>query len=99
MPFLSAIPNNEFGDIYNGHFALQVEGDQFRSLGFLEGDILIIERRDVAYRGEIAVCRKPFDSESELWLFRITLPQTPKQAQVKGVVSSMIRKYNVREGM
>ncbi|MGI9012817.1 MAG: transcriptional repressor LexA [Phycisphaerales bacterium] len=91
-----------------GSFALQVEGDSMRDEGILDGDYVIIERRDTARSGERVVALLP-DGETTLKTFhrerggRIRLqPANPafepifvdeSDVQIQGVVTGVLRTY------
>lgn len=87
-------------------FALQVEGDSMRDEGILDGDFVIVERRDTARPGERVIALLP-DGETTLKTFyrepdgRIRLqPANPDFApiivddcQVQGVITGVLRRY------
>ncbi len=87
-------------------FALQVEGDSMRDEGILDGDYVIVERRQTARDGERVVALLP-DGETTLKTFfrerdgSIRLqPANPAFAQiivrdctVQGVVIGVLRRY------
>ncbi|MCA9284620.1 MAG: transcriptional repressor LexA [Phycisphaerales bacterium] len=89
-----------------GMFALQVEGDSMRDEGILDGDYVIVERRDTARNGERVVALLP-DGETTLKTFfrqpdgRIRLqPANPEfspiivdECQVQGVIAGVLRRY------
>ena len=89
-----------------GSFALQVEGDSMKDEGILEGDYVIVERRDTARNGERVVALLP-NGETTLKTFfreadgRIRLqPANPQfdpivveDCQVQGVVTGVLRRY------
>lgn len=90
-----------------GMFALQVDGDSMRDEGIMEGDFVIVERRETARNGERVVALLP-NGETTLKTFhreadgRIRLqPANPAyqpivvpDCQVQGVVVGVLRKYN-----
>ncbi|MHC5003917.1 MAG: transcriptional repressor LexA [Planctomycetota bacterium] len=88
-----------------GVFALQVEGDSMRDEGILDGDYVLIERRDTAHNGERVVALLP-DGETTLKTYyrekdRIRLqPANPefdpiivKECAIQGVVVGVLRRY------
>lgn len=89
----------------NGTFALRVDGDSMRDEGILDGDYVLIERRDVARNGDRVVALLP-DGETTLKTFfrekdHIRLqPANPdfepilvKDCKVQGVVTGVLRRY------
>ena len=88
-----------------GSFALRVDGDSMRDEGILDGDYVIIERRDTARNGERVVALldngettlKSFYKEAD----RIRLqPANPafepifvKNCKIQGVVIGVLRRY------
>ncbi|MEM7230124.1 MAG: transcriptional repressor LexA [Planctomycetota bacterium] len=88
-------------------FALRVDGDSMRDEGILDGDYVIVERRETASEGERVVALLP-DGETTLKSFfrepdgRIRLqPANPdfepiivKQCTVQGVVIGVMRRYD-----
>jgi len=88
-----------------GSFALRVDGDSMRDEGILDGDYVIIERRDTARNGERVVALlengettlKSFFKEAD----RIRLqPANPafdpiyvKNCKIQGVVIGVMRRY------
>lgn len=87
-------------------FALQVEGDSMRDEGILDGDYVIVERRQTASNGERVVALLP-DGETTLKTFyrerdgSIRLqPANPafapivvRECTVQGVVIGVLRRY------
>ena len=86
-------------------FALQVEGDSMRDEGILDGDIVIVERTQVAQNGDRIVALLP-DGSTTLKTFykeddHIRLqPANPdfepirvKFCQVQGIVRGVVRRY------
>ena len=89
----------------SGCFALQIDGDSMRDEGILDGDYVIIERRDAARNGERVVALLP-NGETTLKTFYkerdgIRLqPANPdfqpirvKDCKVQGVVIGVLRSY------
>ena len=89
-----------------GSFALRVEGDSMKDEGILDGDYVIIERRETARNGERVVALLP-NGETTLKTFyregdRIRLqPANPdfepiivRDCKVQGVVSGVLRRYS-----
>jgi repressor LexA len=89
-----------------GTFALQVEGDSMQDEGILDGDYVLVERRNTARNGERVVALLP-DGETTLkTLFRepdgrIRLqpaneafePIIVEDCQIQGVVTAVLRSY------
>lgn len=89
-----------------GSFALRVEGDSMRDEGILDGDYVIVERRETARNGERVVALLP-NGETTLKTFfrepdgRIRLqPANPdfepivvKDCRIQGVVNGVLRRY------
>jgi repressor LexA len=89
-----------------GTYALRVDGDSMRDEGILDGDYVIVERRDTARNGERVVALLP-NGESTLKTFfresdgRIRLqPANPdfdpiivKDCRIQGVVIGVMRRY------
>ncbi len=86
-------------------FALRVDGDSMKDEGILDGDYVIIERRDVARNGERVVAMLP-DGQTTLKTFfreadHIRLqpansafePIRVKDCKVQGVVMGVLRRY------
>jgi len=86
-------------------FALRVDGDSMRDEGILEGDYVIVERRETARNGERVVALLP-DGQTTLKTFfkekdRIRLqPANPdfdpiyvKDCKIQGVVTGVLRRY------
>ena len=87
-------------------FALQVDGDSMRDEGILDGDYVIVERRETARNGERVVALLP-EGETTLKTFfrepdgRIRLqPANPEfdpiivdDCQVQGVIVGVLRRY------
>ncbi len=88
-----------------GTFALQVEGESMRDEGILDGDYVIIERRETARDGERVVALLPSGETTLKTLFRengkIRLqPANPDfdpiivdDCHVQGVVVGVMRRY------
>jgi repressor LexA len=89
-----------------GTFALRVEGDSMRDEGILEGDYVIVERRETAKNGERVVALLPNGESTLKTFFRepdgtIRLqPANPdfspilvKDCTVQGVVLGVMRRY------
>ena len=90
-----------------GTFALKVEGDSMRDEGILDGDYVIVERRETARNGERVVALLPDTGESTLKTFfreadgRIRLqpandafePITVRDCTIQGVVIGVMRAY------
>jgi len=91
-----------------GTFALQVEGDSMRDEGILDGDYVLIERRQTARNGERVVALLSATNETTLKTFyrdgkKIRLqPANPdfeplvvdeQDCQVQGVVIGLLRRY------
>ncbi|MGP1310905.1 MAG: transcriptional repressor LexA [Phycisphaerales bacterium] len=88
-----------------GTFALRVDGDSMRDEGILDGDYVIVERRDAARNGDRVVALLP-DGQTTLKTFfkeadHIRLqPANPafepirvKDCKVQGVVMGVLRRY------
>lgn len=89
-----------------GSFALRVEGDSMRDEGILDGDYVLIERRETARNGERVVALLP-NGETTLKTFfkqpdgKIRLqPANPefkpiiiKSCKIQGVVMGVLRRY------
>ncbi|MCZ6494402.1 MAG: transcriptional repressor LexA [Planctomycetota bacterium] len=88
-----------------GTFALQVDGDSMKDEGILDGDYVIVERRDTARNGERVVALLP-NGETTLKTFykerdRIRLqPANPqfepiivKECKIQGAVIGVVRRY------
>jgi len=88
-----------------GSFALRVEGDSMRDEGILDGDYVIIERRETARNGERVVALLP-NGETTLKTFykegaKIKLkPANPdfkpiivRNCRIQGVVIGVMRRY------
>ncbi len=86
-------------------FALKVEGDSMRDEGILDGDYILVERKETARNGERVVALLP-DGQTTLKSFfkeddHIRLqPANPafepirvKFCQVQGVVKAVVRRY------
>jgi repressor LexA len=86
-------------------FALKVEGDSMKDEGILDGDLILVERTEVARNGDRVVALLP-DGQTTLKTFykeddHIRLqPANPsydpirvKFCQVQGVVKGVVRKY------
>lgn len=91
-----------------GTFALQVEGDSMRDEGILDGDYVLIERRQTARNGERVVALLSATNETTLKTFyrdgkKIRLqPANPdfeplvvdeQDCQIQGVVIGVLRRY------
>ncbi len=89
----------------NASFALRVDGDSMRDEGILNGDYVIVERRETARNGDRVVALLP-NGETTLKTFfnegdHIRLqPANPefepirvKQCKVQGVVMGVLRRY------
>ncbi len=91
-----------------GTFALEVEGDSMRDEGILDGDYVLIERRETARNGERVVALLPATGETTLKTFfrdgkNIRLqPANPdfkplivdeRECKVQGVVIGVLRRY------
>lgn len=89
----------------NSSFALRVDGESMRDEGILDGDYVIVERRDSARNGERVVALLP-DGQTTLKTFyreadHIRLqPANPafepirvKDCQIQGVVLGVMRRY------
>ena len=91
-----------------GTFALQVEGDSMRDEGILDGDYVLVERRQTARNGERVVALLSATNETTLKTFfrdgkKIRLqPANPdfkplvvdeQECQVQGVVIGVLRRY------
>ncbi len=90
-----------------GTYALRVEGDSMRDEGILEGDYVLVERRETARNGEQVVALLP-DGETTLKTFfrdggRVRLqPANPafepievdeRECSIRGVVIGVLRTY------
>jgi repressor LexA len=89
-----------------GSYALQVDGDSMRDEGIMDGDYVIVERRDVARNGERVVALLP-NGETTLKTFykepdgRIRLqpandafePIIVNDCRIQGVVIGVLRRY------
>ncbi|RMD66099.1 MAG: transcriptional repressor LexA [Planctomycetota bacterium] len=97
--------NSLFEAKSGGLFALRVEGESMRDEGIMEGDFIIVERRDTARDGDRVVALLP-DGETTLKTFyreadHIRLqPANPqfepirvKECRVQGVVRGVVRRY------
>lgn len=90
----------------SGTFALRVEGDSMRDEGILDGDYVLVERRETARNGERVVALLP-DGETTLKTFfkqndgTIRLqPANPefepiivKDCKIQGIVIGVLRRY------
>jgi len=88
-----------------GTFALRVEGESMRDEGILEGDYVIVQRRDTARNGERVVALLPNGETTLKTYFKesdhIRLqPANPafdpikvKDCKIQGVVTGVIRRY------
>jgi repressor LexA len=90
----------------NSSFALRVDGDSMRDEGILDGDYIIVQRRDTARNGERVVALLP-NGETTLKTFfqeadHIRLqPANPdfeairvKECTIQGVVMGVLRRYD-----
>ena len=89
-----------------GSYALQVDGDSMRDEGIMDGDYVIVERRDIARNGERVVALLP-TGETTLKTFykepdgRIRLqpanddfePIIVDDCRIQGVVIGVLRRY------
>lgn len=89
-----------------GSFALQVDGDSMRDEGIMDGDYVIVERREVARNGERVVALLP-SGETTLKTFykepdgRIRLqpaneafePIIVDDCRIQGVIIGVMRRY------
>ena len=71
-----------------GMFALQVEGDSMRDEGILDGDYVIVERRDTARNGERVVALLP-DGETTLKTF-FRQPEVTLHSAVELLLEDML---------
>ncbi len=88
-----------------GTFALKVEGDSMKDEGILDGDYVLIERRDTARNGDRVVALLPNGETTLKSYFResdhIRLqPANPafdpikvKDCKVQGIVTGVVRRY------
>lgn len=89
-----------------GTFALQVDGDSMRDEGIMDGDYVIVERRDIARNGERVVALLPCGETTLKTYYRepdgkIRLqPANPAfkpiivdDCRVQGVVIGVLRRY------
>lgn len=89
----------------NSTFALEVEGDSMRDEGILDGDVIIVERRQIASNGDRVVALLPDGSTTLKTFFKeddhIRLqPANPdfepirvKFCQIQGCVKAVVRRY------
>lgn len=90
---------------FNATFALKVDGDSMKDEGILDGDYVIIERRDTARNGDRVVALLP-NGESTLKSYfkeadHIRLqpannaydPIRVKDCKIQGIVVGVIRRY------
>ena len=89
----------------DGAFALRVDGDSMRDEGILDGDIILVERTQVASNGDRVVALLPDGATTLKTFFKeadhIRLqPANPefepirvKYCQVQGIVKAVIRQY------
>ena len=89
----------------DGSFALRVDGDSMRDEGILDGDIILVERTQVASNGDRVVALLPDGATTLKTFFKeadhIRLqPANPefepirvKYCQVQGIVKAVIRQY------
>ena len=89
----------------NGNFCLRVDGESMRDEGILDGDYVLIERRDAARNGDRVVALLPNGETTLKTYFKeadhIRLqPANPafepirvKDCKVQGVVMGVLRKY------
>ena len=100
--------NELLGTQHNGDesiFALRVDGDSMKDEGILDGDLVIVERRQVARNGDRVVALLPDGSTTLKTFFKeedhIRLqPANPdfepirvKYCQVQGTVRGVVRRY------
>lgn len=90
----------------NSTFALRVDGDSMRDEGILDGDYVIIERRDTARNGDRVVALLPNGETTLKTFFReadhIRLqPANPafepirvRDCKIQGIVIGVLRRYN-----
>ncbi|MEO1130284.1 MAG: transcriptional repressor LexA [Planctomycetota bacterium] len=90
----------------NATFALCVDGDSMRDEGILNGDYVIIERRETARNGERVVALLPNGETTLKTFFRETdhirlQPANPafepirvKDCKIQGVVIGVLRRYD-----
>jgi repressor LexA len=88
-----------------GSFALRVEGESMKDEGILDGDYVIIERRDSARNGERVVALLPngettlktFFKEGDSIRLQPANPQFKpiivKDCKIQGVVTGVLRRY------
>lgn len=89
----------------NATFALRVDGDSMRDEGILDGDYVIIERKDTAKNGDRVVALLP-TGETTLKTFKreadhiALLPANPafepirvKDCKIQGIVVGVMRRY------
>jgi len=101
---LSSLLGPRVGQV-NATFALRVDGDSMRDEGILDGDYIIVERRDTARNGERVVALLP-NGETTLKTFfqeadHIRLqPANPefepirvKECKIQGAVVGVLRRY------
>jgi len=86
-------------------FALRVEGDSMRDEGILDGDYVIVERRETARNGERVVALLPDGQTTLKTLYKESdhvrlQPANPdfepiivKDCQIQGVVQGVLRRY------
>ena len=93
------------GDDADSMFALQVEGDSMRDEGILNGDIVLLERAQVAQNGDRVVALledgsttlKTFYKEADHIRLQLANPEFDairvKFCQVQGIVKGVVRRY------
>ncbi len=93
------------GDKGDSMFALKVDGDSMRDEGILNGDIILLERAQVAHNGDRIVALledgqttlKTFYKESDHIRLQPANPDFEpirvKFCQVQGIVKGVVRKY------
>lgn len=99
--FLGAI-----GDKAGSMFALKVDGDSMRDEGILDGDIILLERAQVAHNGDRVVALledgqttlKTFYKEADHIRLQPANPEFEpirvKFCQVQGIVKGVVRRYS-----
>jgi len=93
------------GAVSSSTFALKVEGDSMRDEGILDGDFVLVERRETAHNGDRVVAMLP-DGQTTLKTFyreadHIRLqpanaafqPIIVRDCTIQGIVRGVIRKY------
>ena len=110
---IEAIPDMEEMNLLTlpqgvGRFVLQLEGDSMKDIGILDGDWLIIERRDHANNGDIVAAlinnskttlkrlQRSQDGHIELVAENPNIPTmryTAERVQIQGLLVGQIRNY------